>query len=93
MSLPDRNALIDEAIVSSVGIRWLKVARIITDAERALGRRTGVGTDPNVGKEAEDELLSAIAERLQILVSQGRLEGAGNLANWRHSEVRLPSDA
>jgi hypothetical protein len=38
-----------------------------------------------------DEDYDAIAARITALVSSGKLEAQGDLANWRHSEVRLPA--
>lgn len=96
MPKADQTALIDAAIMSAVRPHWLKVAMIIGRAEQALERRAPpVGSAPidEDQVEARDELLDAIAERIQALAETGKLEGAGNLSNWRHSEVRLPRDA
>ena len=96
LSNPGEDALIDAAILSAVGKRWLKVARIISDAEKLLeGKIPGINRNPqNEEEDAESEKsLFAIERRIQALVDAGRLEGAGDLSNWRHSEVRLPPDA
>lgn len=72
------------------------MARIVGDAERALEGRAppvGSGLTDEERALARDELLDGIGERVQALVEAGRLEGAGDLSNWRHSEVRLPPDA
>jgi hypothetical protein len=88
--------LIDDAIMSVVQSRWRKVATIALRAEAALeGRGPSVRSRPSDDKQAlaRDEFLDAIAGRISALVAAGRLEGAGNLSTWRHSEVRLPPDA
>jgi hypothetical protein len=96
MSQSDRTASIDAAIMSVVRPQWLKVARIVSDAETALEGRTpqvGPGLTDEEQAEARDALLDAITERIEALVEARRLEGAGNLSNWRYSQVRLPRDA
>jgi hypothetical protein len=96
LSEPGQNALIDAAILSVTSARWLKVARIIAHSEKLLaGKVLGINANPQNEEEvAESEKgLLAIERRIQALVDDGRLEGAGNLSNWRHSEVRLPPHA
>ena len=92
----DHHAQIDEAIMSQVGIRWLKVAMFVARVEKVLeGKILGPDLNPasDEGVEMRDALLDTIAERVKFLVGQGRLERAGNLSNWRHGEVRLPPTA
>jgi hypothetical protein len=92
----DQTALIDYTIMSVVRPQWLKVAMIVARAEKALeGRVPPVDLRLSEQEQvaARDDFLDAIAARLQALVDAGRLEGAGNLSNWRHSEVRLPREA
>jgi hypothetical protein len=72
---------IDGAILSVVGPRFQKVVMIIAKTDKELQRRSLVADDVS------------IAERIRAMVATGRLEGAGNLSRWRHSEVRLPPDA
>jgi hypothetical protein len=68
----------------------------IVRAERALEQRaspTNPGLAEVVQSEMRDRLLDRIAQRITRLAEAGKLERAGNLAKWRHSEVRLPPDA
>ena len=71
--------VVDEAIVSLAKRRWQKTAMIIA----------------NVLDRLEVEKLDVhghkVAERIEYLVKEGRLEAQGDLSRWRHSEVRLPS--
>lgn len=41
------------------------------------------------GIPATDTLAKDIAERLYILVDNGRIEAKGNMRRWRDSEVKL----
>ena len=96
LSESDRIALIDEAILSVASARWLKVARIVSHAEKLLeGEVPGISPNPQNEEEAAESEKAALAigQRIQALVEAGRLEGAGNLSRWRHSEVRLPPNA
>jgi hypothetical protein len=95
LSEADQTALIDEAIMSAVRSKWLKVAMIGGRAAKALEGRVQVDLTMTEQGEAEvrDVLLDAIAARIQVLVEHGKLVGAGDLLNWRHGEVRLPPDA
>jgi Protein of unknown function len=70
---------IDIAILANCSNRWLKVARVTLNAEKALGDRY-----PS---------LSYIfyTQRLIHLAEQGRLHWRGHLEYMRFSEVRLPS--
>jgi hypothetical protein len=67
---------------SYAGVRWRKVAMIISEVlfefERA-GTRT-----------SEDQF--RIADRIQALVEAGELQAEGDVSLWRHSEVRLPNE-
>jgi len=69
---------VDTLIFADMVRHWRKVARIVASALTIC--------------EARSIPLSAevIAARIQELAETGRLEGAGNLTMWRHSEVRLP---
>lgn len=69
--------LVDEAILAHCKPQFLKVAKIISDAAKALG---------NSGEAA----LHFIADRIKALVAVEGLEGAGDLDRWGYSEVRLP---
>ena len=70
--------IIDAAIMTNSSTRWLKVAMVVWQTEKAL-------SDRYAG-------LSYIfyALRLIHLVDEGRLESQGNLEYMRFSEVRIP---
>jgi len=70
----------DDAILSVVGARWMKVAMVLVKAADALG----------LGLPEEDEPYEIISARVEALVEDGRLEAQGNTRSWRASEVRLP---
>lgn len=38
-----------------------------------------------------DDGHNLVAQRIEALVGDGRLEAQGNIKNWRFSEVRLPN--
>jgi tetratricopeptide (TPR) repeat protein len=78
---PVSDQQIDEFILTVAHVNWRKVAMII-------GRVMNEGEIDGI--QVED---AAIAARIRLLVREGKLEGQGNLCKWRHSEVRLPSDA
>lgn len=71
---------IDDAILASVERSWRKVAMVIAKASDVLGGEMPRG----------DEGLNVIASRIQALVRDGRLVAQGDVAMWRHSEVRRP---
>src|SRR4051794_16353503 len=76
----ERTALTDEAIMSVVRPRWLKVARVVTDAEEVLEGKVASAAVTMTEQEqasARDEILDLIAARIRALVEAGRLEGAG----------------
>ena len=77
---PMSDTEIDEEILASVGASWRKVALIIGEVALAPGFET---------HEGEDEF-DAVARRIEVLVSEGRLVAQGDIRNWRHSELRLP---
>lgn len=72
---------IDDAITKATQPRWLKVARVVSDAIRAGGH---VGDEPHFDLHVR---------RVIALVESGALEAQGNLRWPRFSEVRLPSGA
>lgn len=67
---------IDAIVLSRAQPNWRKVAMIISLTARRAGRD-------------DDSFADAVAARIVALVSAGRLEGQGDLSNWRGSEVRL----
>ena len=79
VSLPPSvsEADLDRIIFSVMASRLLKSARVIGDAAVQCKK---LGLPINV------EILSA---RIGALAEAGRIEGAGDLRKWRHSEVRL----
>lgn len=73
------NAELDKHILACCSPRWRKVARVLTDALEVTGLE---------GKGWSDR---ALTKRLRVLVRKHQLEAAGNIYNWRASEVRLPT--
>jgi len=68
---------IDAVILSVVTPRLQKMAMVVgTALQRCKQRGLPIGDE-------------ALAARIQALAESGRLEGAGDLRKWRHSEVRL----
>jgi hypothetical protein len=70
------DAGLDERILFFTRVEWLKVARVLGDVRRDYSGK---------GNEISDATLQA---RLRALIDDGRLEGAGDVSRWRHSEVR-----
>ena len=68
----------DELLLSCADERWVKTARVI-------GRALAESWDGD-GIQVDDLVLGA---RVPALVAAGRLDGRGDLSDWRHSEVRL----
>ena len=71
------NAELDRHLLAACDARWLKVARVIADAGSSAEL-----ADKDWGHRA-------LAKRLRVLVKKRKLEAAGNIWNWRASEVRL----
>jgi hypothetical protein len=69
---------IDALIFSFAKPNWQKVAKIL-----AL-------TADKLGVETSDDNCQPIADRIEALVKDGRLEAQGDLKRWRFSEIRLP---
>lgn len=72
-------ALIDAECLAQASTRWRKVARIVGFSIKKLQQR--IPDVPDV----------FYAQRVKLLVAQGKLESQGNLDYMRFSEVRLPS--
>ena len=68
---------LDQLILSALKPNWLKTARVVGD----LFIRSEALAWP-----IDAEMLAA---RVQALAEAGRIESAGDLRAWRHSEVRL----
>ena len=77
--LPDSvsEAEVDSIIFSFVRPRWLKTARVLSDAYRHC-LTLALPVD-----------LQVLAARLEALGDADRLVGKGDLRKWRYSEVRL----
>jgi hypothetical protein len=72
---------IDEAILSVLSAsngRWKKVAMVIGRVADAMGKDLPEG----------DDGYQIVAQRIEFLVSEGRLIAQGKIKNWRFSEVR-----
>ena len=67
---------LDRLILAAARTQWSKVAMIIGRVWLECGR------------DAVTDV--AIAARIRDLVEDGKLQAQGNLARWRHSEVKLP---
>jgi hypothetical protein len=74
------NPHIDETVLSATETSWRKVALVIARAEKILGNNLPEG-QPG---------LDLTANRIEVLVQDGRLLAQGDVKNWRHSEVRKP---
>jgi hypothetical protein len=79
VSLPTSvtEADIDSAIFAALRPRLMKVARIIGDVLKSFEARK---------LPISDEIIGA---RILALAEAGRIEGAGDLQMWMHSEVKL----
>ena len=74
------NVAADGIILSVASTRWRKVAMIIATAQNECGKNEIAITDDD------------LAARIETMVEDGRLDGQGDLSNWRASEVKLPKD-
>ena len=77
---------VDDMILSFAKVQWRKVAMIMSRVLHEC-RDRGVDIDEH---GITDRICALVAERIRALVENGQLEAQGNLARWRHSEVRLP---
>lgn len=68
---------LDELIFSLLTPRWQKTAKLALHAAERCEK---------LGLPISDEVIAA---RLEALSDSDRIEGAGDLRMWRHSEVRL----
>jgi hypothetical protein len=85
--------LVDQTILALCKPQFLKVARVIVDVATALKvpkpMMERLFIDETLEKPMGTEV-DFIADRIKALVKAERLESAGNLDRWRHSEIRLP---
>ena len=72
---------IDQAILSIVGDRWRKVAMVIARVADQMGSDLPDG----------DDRYDLVAQRIEVLVLDGRLVAQGDIKKWRFSEVRRPN--
>ena len=72
---------IDDIIFSELNRHWRKVAKVVG---RSFDRCEELGLP--LPREGRYEIFGA---RLQELAEKDRIEGAGDLRKWGHSEVRL----
>ena len=66
---------LDALLLAQAKANWQKVAMIISKAMSTY--------------ETWDS--DRVGQRIVALVDEGKLEAAGNVRNWRRSEVRLPA--
>lgn len=71
-------ARIDEAILSTVGERWTKVAMVVATVAKSAD-----GDLPST-----DDGHQVIFDRIEALVRSGRLWSKGDIRVWRFSEIR-----
>ncbi|NCT41345.1 MAG: hypothetical protein GW778_06775 [Alphaproteobacteria bacterium] len=75
-----QNEQIDALILTAASDEFVKIAVIISKVYDAMPE-AGITPHIDSGKD--------IAERLYILVDNGRLEVKGNMRRWRDSEIKL----
>ena len=71
------NSELDQHILAACDAHWRKVARVLSEALSTTGL------------ENKDWGGHALTKRILVLVKRRQLEAAGNVWNWRASEVRL----
>jgi hypothetical protein len=85
--------LVDQTILACSAPQLRKVARIIRDVAKALKMpipEERIYFDPPETFEIPQGLaVDFIADRIKALVKAKKLESAGNLDWWTHSEIRL----
>ena len=85
--------LVDQTILACCKPQFLKVASVIADVAKALKvqlpmERIFVDV-PETFKKPMGLDVDVISDRIKALVKAGRLQAAGDLDVWRHSEIRL----
>lgn len=76
----ENHAQIDEYILRHTKERWKKVA--------AVAAKVMFETGPGMSEVNDHE----VAERVRVLVAEGRLRSRGDLDDMRRSEIRLPDE-
>ncbi len=72
---------IDALIIEAASTHWTKVAVIISKVYDSFAAQ---------GQDVSKDLAQIIAERLYILVDNGKLAAQGNMRRWRDGDVKLP---
>lgn len=78
--MTDQNEKIDALILEAAPAELTKTAVIISKVFDAC-EAAGIPNTDTLGKD--------IAERLYILIDNGRIEAKGNMRRWRDSEIKL----
>ena len=65
------------AMLSEIPGHWRKIAMVVSKVADGVGLPEG------------DERYQVVANRIETLVSEGRLAAQGDIKKWRFSEVRL----
>ena len=85
--------LVDQTILASCKVQFMKVARVIHDVAKALNvplPMLGIYVDlPETHEEPTGRDVDFIADRIKALVKAKKLEAEGNLDRWQYSEIRL----
>jgi hypothetical protein len=74
-----RDALIDQAILATLGRNWTKVLSVITK----------VSVRKEITLPAWGEGYDLIALRIELLLAAGQLKAQGEITKWRDSKIRL----
>jgi hypothetical protein len=85
--------LVDQTILACCQSRFLKIARVIHDVATTLNvplplERLAFDV-PETFEKPSGLAVDLIADRIKALVEAEKLESAGNLDQWRYSEIRL----
>jgi hypothetical protein len=86
---------LDTMLLAQAQDRWLKTARVISNAMLEFSGRDGAGEAlrarlaVDAPTESEDRDGDRITQRMEALTTRGKVECAGDVRYWRFSEVRL----
>ncbi|RZJ27885.1 MAG: hypothetical protein EON85_10275 [Brevundimonas sp.] len=69
---------LDNFILDAVDSSWQKVAMVVAKAI----------TDQGLEFPKSEDDAEFVASRIRLLVQAGHLEAAGDVSNWRFSEIR-----
>lgn len=73
---------LDAALLASINPRWTKVALVLARASKT----------PGLSFADDEDEYEVLAERLENLVTAGRVLAQGDLKEWMFSEVRLAGE-